>query len=83
LSGLPPYMPILRLLRENPYGPRDIEVMTKAYEEALRLLNIVDRAGPLAETIALRTIALFSGGETDVSIIARAATKEFTPNRKY
>ena len=71
-------MPILRLLKGSPYGPRDIEIMTKAYVEALRLLNVWDRTTPLAESIAGRTVALFSSGETDALVIARAVAKEFT-----
>lgn len=72
-------MPILRLLQGSPYGPRDIEVMTKAYQEALRLLNVWDRTTPIAESIAQRTIALFSSGETDALLIARSVAREFAP----
>jgi len=75
-------MPILRLLKGSPYGPREIEVMTKAYEEALRLLNVTDRTSPIAESIAQRTIALFFwSGETDVLAIAQAVSEEFASIR--
>jgi len=71
-------VPILRLLQGSPYGPREIEIMTKAYLEALRVLNVVDRTSPIAESIAQRTIAHFTSGETDASIIAQAVSDEFS-----
>ena len=71
-------MPILRLLQGSPYGPHEIETLTTAYAEALRLLNVWDRTSPVAESIARRTIALLSSGEADPSVIARAVAKEFT-----
>jgi len=53
--------------------------MTKAYEEALHLLNVWDRTTPVAESIAQQIIALFSSGETDALLIARAVAREFAP----
>jgi hypothetical protein len=47
-------MPIGRLLTGNQFGADEIEILTRAFEQALRLLSLVDRddsgsRGPAAE----------------------------------
>jgi hypothetical protein len=70
-------MPILRLLNGSPYGPREIDTMTAAYIEALRLSDVADRTSPVAELMARRVIGLFAGGESDAQRIAELVAKEF------
>lgn len=69
-------MPILRLLQGSPYGPREIETMTTAYEAALRLCEVNDRTSPIAELLAKRVIGMFSSGEDDPQKIAATVAKE-------
>ncbi len=71
-------MPILRLLRGSSYGPPEIEIMTRVYEEVLRLSGIKDRASIDAERLAMRIIAHFSDGETDPAKIARVVSLQST-----
>ena len=51
-------VPILHLLQGSPYGPREIETMTKAYETALGLCEVNDRTSPTAELMARRVIGI-------------------------
>jgi hypothetical protein len=49
--------------------------MTKAYEDALRVLGLVDRTDPITEIIAKKIIEVAQTGERDpLQICARAIT---------
>ena len=58
-------MAIYRLLKNRAFGPDEIEVLTTAYEEALRALRLKDRADPATEMIARKIIELAQCGERD------------------
>jgi hypothetical protein len=60
-------MPITWLLHEDyhSFGPAEIKVLTAAFEDALRALQLADRADPLSNTIAKRIIDLARLGERD------------------
>jgi hypothetical protein len=58
-------MAIYRLLKNGAFGPDEIEVLTTAYEEALRALGLKDRADPATEMIAKKIIELAQRGERD------------------
>lgn len=60
-------MPITWLLHEDyhSFGPAEIKVLTPAFEDALRALQLADRADPLSNTIAKRIIDLARLGERD------------------
>ena len=58
-------MAIYRLLRRAAFDPEAINVMTGAYEEALTVLDLKDRADPLTELIAAKIIQIYRLGETD------------------
>jgi hypothetical protein len=47
------------------FGPAEIKVLTAAFEDALRALQLADRADPLSNTIAKRIIDLARLGERD------------------
>jgi hypothetical protein len=72
-------VPILRLLRGSPYGPREIEIMTAAYQEALHLTGVTDRTSAVAELMAKSVIDRFSTGEDDPHELGRRVAKEFNP----
>lgn len=63
-------MPILKLLQDSPFGPREIDIMERAYKEAIRIAGITDRTSPDAESLARAVIASFKYGETDPRVIA-------------
>jgi hypothetical protein len=60
-----PRMAIYRLLKNYAFGPDEIEVLTTAYEEALRTLRLQNRADPATEMIAKRIIEFARRGERD------------------
>jgi hypothetical protein len=47
---------IYRLLQKSAFGPEDIKRLAKAYESALRALELSDRYDPITEIIARRII---------------------------
>jgi hypothetical protein len=71
-------LPIFRLLERGAYEPGDIEILTEAFEEALRLAGVEDRTTVAAEMIAQRVIAQFEKGETDPKRIAERAVASST-----
>jgi hypothetical protein len=58
-------MPIHRLLQNHAFGPDAIAVMVAAFQDALRELQIVDRADPRAELVAKKIIEFAQRGERD------------------
>jgi hypothetical protein len=58
-------MAIYRLLKNHAFGPDEIQVLTTAYEQALRALRLKDRADPATEMIAKKIIELAQRGERD------------------
>jgi hypothetical protein len=67
-------MPILELFEGAAYEPRDIQIMTEAFDEALRLEGVADRTSVLAELIARRVLMQFQKGEVDPKRIAQIVT---------
>jgi len=65
-------MAIYRLLQKSAFGPEEIERMTAAYEDALRVLGLTDRADPMTEILAKKIIEIAQTGERDP---ARIRTK--------
>ena len=58
-------MAIYRLLQKSAFGPEEIERMTTAYEDALRVLGLTDRADPMTEILAQKIIEIAQTGERD------------------
>jgi hypothetical protein len=59
-------MPIRRFLEGNrSFGPGEIEVLVKVFEDALRELKLNDREDPVTLTVAKRIIELANQGERD------------------
>jgi hypothetical protein len=56
---------IYRLLQNEAFGPQEISVMSSAYEDALRALDLVDRSDPLTDLVAKRIIEFAQRGERD------------------
>ncbi len=65
-------MAIYRLFQKSAFGPEEIERMTTAYEDALRVLGLTDRADPMTEILAQKIIEIAQTGERDP---ARIRTK--------
>jgi hypothetical protein len=68
-------VPINRLLKGSAFGPNEIEVLSSAFEAALRELNLVDRTDPATELVAKRIIDLAQQGEPDADRLRERAVK--------
>lgn len=66
-------MAIYRLLQKSAFGPEEIERMTTAYEDALQVLGLTDRADPLTEILAKKIIEIAQTGERDPAKIRAKA----------
>jgi DNA-directed RNA polymerase subunit H (RpoH/RPB5) len=59
-------MPIYGLVRQEAvFSPEEVSAITKAFEAALQSLGLVNRADPVAETVARKIIDLARMGERD------------------
>jgi hypothetical protein len=58
-------MPIYRLLKDQAFGPDEIEVLSGAFEDALITLQLVNRTDPATGLVAQRIIDLAKTGERD------------------
>ena len=66
-------MALYRLLQNSAFGPDEIERMTTAYADALRVLELVDRTDAITEIVAKKVIEIAQTGERDpLRIRARA-----------
>jgi hypothetical protein len=69
-------MPIRRLLAGSTLGPDEIEILSVAFDEALRSLNLVDRSDPLTDLVAKKIIDIGATGVRDPAEIAKIAVRE-------
>jgi hypothetical protein len=67
---------IYRLLQNSAFGPEDIERLSTACEEALRLLQLSDRTDAATQIIARRIIQAAQSGLRDPAEICRLAIKD-------
>jgi hypothetical protein len=59
-------MPIVRLLEYEAFNPEDISVITEAFESAVSILRLTDRADSLTtERVAKKIIECAQTGERD------------------
>jgi hypothetical protein len=69
-------MPIQRLLKDTTLPPDQIEVLTRAFDLAMKSLGLVDRNDPLTDMVAAKIIAIGKRGLRDPVAISEAALKE-------
>jgi hypothetical protein len=70
-------MPLVRLLRDNSFGPEEIVVMSAAFEDALATLHLVDREDPLVELVAKKVIECAQSGIRDRIRLRDCALRSF------
>jgi len=68
-------MPIRRLLAGSELGTDEIEILTRAFDQALRSLSVVDRNDPLTELVAKNIIEIGATTIRDPVEIAKCAIK--------
>jgi hypothetical protein len=64
-SATPTPMPLTKFLQDKAFGPDEIAVMVKAFEDTLHELGLADRTDPATEIVARRIIDLAQQGERD------------------
>jgi hypothetical protein len=69
-------MAIYRLLQNSAFGQEDIDRMTSAYEDALRVLRLANRADPITEIVAKKIIEVAQTGERSAIRIRERALSE-------
>jgi hypothetical protein len=67
-------MPITRLLQNASFGPDEITVLVRAFDDALGTLG-VDRNSPVAEALAKKIIKLAQQGERDPKRLRQHAVR--------
>jgi hypothetical protein len=67
-------MPITRLLQNASFGPDEIKVLVRAFEEALGTLR-VDRNGPVSDALAKKIIEFAQQGERDPTLLRQHAVR--------
>ena len=68
-------MPIHRLLENHAFGPDEIRVLTFAFDDVLRKLDLADRADPVTEVVARKIIELAQQGERDPIRLSERAVR--------
>ena len=66
-------MPIRSYLEGATFDPEAIRVMTEAYEDVCRTLDLVNRNDPITEMVAKRIIEIAKLGERDPVILRKLA----------
>ena len=67
-------MPV-QAVEQQSFGPEDIEILSNAFEEAVRELRLVDRTDPATQLLAKRIIELAQQGERDPIRLREGAVK--------
>jgi hypothetical protein len=67
-------MPIIRLLQNASFGPDEIRVLVRAFDDALGTLG-VDRSSLVAEALAKKIIELAQQGERDPKRLRQHAVR--------
>ena len=70
-------MPV-QAVEQQSFGPEDIEILSNAFEEAVRELRLVDRTDPATQLLAKRIIELAQQGERDPIRLREGAVKATT-----
>jgi hypothetical protein len=70
-------MPIIRLLQNASFGPDEIRVLVRAFDDALGTLQ-VDRNSLVAEALAKKIIELAQQGERDPKRLRQHAVRSIS-----
>ena len=67
---------IYRIFKTIAFEPEAIAIMSAAYEDALRILQLADREDPITELVAKKIIEVAQSGVTSSVLIREMALKE-------
>jgi hypothetical protein len=68
-------MPLNQLLKGGKHTPEKIELLNKAFDQALHLLGVLDRDDPLCRMVARDVIDICASGISDPRKIAGLAVE--------
>ena len=71
-------MPITRFLNGPVFSPADIVILSTAFEDALRALNLTNRDDPTTEIVAKKIIEIAKQGERDPVRLRERAIQALT-----
>jgi hypothetical protein len=71
-------MPITRFLNGPVFSPTDIVILSTAFEDTLRALNLTNRDDPTTEIVAKMIIELAKQGERDPARLRERAVEALT-----
>ena len=68
-------MTIVPFLRDNVFGPKDIQAMSAALDDVCKILN-VDQAGSERELLARNIVAFANQGQRDAALLRDRMLRE-------
>jgi hypothetical protein len=74
-------LPITPFLKDHAFEPEVTRAMGIAFEDACRLLRLLDKADPAAEIVATKIIELAKSGERDADRLCNGAVMAFQRER--
>ena len=69
-------MTIVPYLKDNVFGPQDIQTMSAALEEVCTILNLTDQAESERELLAKKIVVIAQQGERDARLLRDRMLRE-------
>jgi hypothetical protein len=74
-------MTIVPFLRDNVFGPRDIQAMSTALADVCNILNLADQAGDERELVARKIVVFAHQGQRDAALLRDCMLREIVSGR--
>jgi hypothetical protein len=74
-------MTIVPFLRDNVFGPRDIQAMSTALDDVCKILNVADEIGSERELVAKKIIGFAHQGQRDAGFLRDRMLREIVSGR--
>jgi hypothetical protein len=74
-------MTIVPFLRDNVFGPQDIQAMSTALEDVCNILNLADQARGERELVARKIVVFAHQGQRDAALLRDRMLREIVSGR--
>ena len=74
-------MTIVPFLRDNVFGPQDIQAMSLALEDVCNILNLADQARDERELVARKIVVFAHQGQRDAALLRDCMLREIVSGR--
>jgi hypothetical protein len=74
-------MTIAPFLKDNVFGPRDIQAMSMALEDVCKILNVADEARSEKEFLAKKLVGFAHQGQRDAALLRDRMLREIASSR--